>query len=67
MSELVSAGLPALALWGRAVQKVGLVLYLRYVPKCLQFRGGTGIGVAEPDPCITSVLGNASSPCSSTN
>lgn len=28
-------------------------MYLRHVPECLQFRGGTGIRAAEPDPCIT--------------
>lgn len=28
-------------------------MYLRHVPECLQFQGGTGIRAAEPDPCIT--------------
>lgn len=49
------------------MQEVGLLMYLRYVPKCLQFQGGTGPGAAEPDRCITCVLGNASSPRSSPN
>lgn len=35
------------------MQEVGLLMYLRYVPKCLQFQGGTGPRAAEPDRCIT--------------